>query len=175
MHLSIQLKSWIFPACAAAACILVWTMVPEKMIPALRIMKTVTLQMAIPLLISLFMMFLLNMYISTACITRLMGKRRGFSGILFSSIAGIVSMGPVFAWFPFLKALKEKGMANVYLANFLSCRAVKPVLFPVLIAYFGWRFSLIFIIMALVAAWGTAFVVALAGNKLDSKRKGSIE
>ncbi len=175
MHFSKQLKSWIFPACAATACIVVWIMVPEKMLPALRIMKIITLQMAIPIFISLFMMFLLNMYISTACITRLMGKKRGLSGILFSSIAGIISMGPVFAWLPFLKALKEKGMANIYLANFLSCRAVKPVLFPVLITYFGWRFSLIFISMALVAAWGTAFVVALSGNTLNAERKGRIE
>ncbi|MBM9518478.1 hypothetical protein JWG39_01445 [Desulforhopalus vacuolatus] len=167
MHFPKQLKSWIFPACAAAACIVVWIMVPEKIVPVLRIIKTITLQMAIPLLISLFMMFLLNMYISTASITRLMGKKGGLSGILFSSIAGIVSMGPVFAWFPFLKALKEKGMADVYLANFLSCRAVKPVLFPVLITYFGWRFSLVFITMSLAIAWGTAFIFFLSGKRLE--------
>lgn len=160
------LQSWIFPACAAATCIVVWIIVPEKINPTLRIIKTITLQMAIPLLISLFMMFLLNMYISAACITRLMGKKKGLSGMLFSSIAGIVSMGPVFAWFPFLKALKGKGMADIYLANFLSCRAVKPVLFPVLITYFGWRFSLVFIIMSLASAWGIAFVVFLSGKRL---------
>lgn len=174
MQFSKQLKSWIFPACAAATYIVVWITLPEKIILALRIIKTITLQMAIPLFISLFMMFLLNMYISTAHITRFMGKKRGVVGMIFSSIAGIVSMGPVFAWFPFLKTLKEKGMADIYLANFLSCRAVKPVLFPVLITYFGWRFSLVFIIMSLVGAWGISFIVALSGKRLESESKEKV-
>lgn len=165
MKFSKQLKPWIFPACAAVAYIVVWVTLPEKIIPASRIIKAITLQMAIPLCIALFMMFLLNMYISTAHITQFMGKKRGLAGMIFSSIAGIVSMGPVFAWFPFLKTLKEKGMADVYLANFLSCRAVKPVLFPVLISYFGWRFSLVFITMSLLGAWGIAFIVFLSGKR----------
>ncbi|WP_300674725.1 hypothetical protein [Desulfoluna sp.] len=173
MQFSKQLKSWIFPACAAAAYVVVWITFPEKIIPALRIAKTIALKMAIPLFISLFMMFLLNMYISTAHITRFMGKKRGAAGMMFSSIAGIVSMGPVFAWFPFLKTLKEKGMADIYLANFLSCRAVKPVLFPVLITYFGWRFSLVFIFMSLVSAWSISFIVALSGKRDESQNHGS--
>lgn len=166
MQLSKQMKSWIFPTCAAIAYLVVWIALPEKVIPALRIVKNISLQMAIPLLISLVMMFLLNMYISTAHITRFMGKKSGIAGMIYSSIAGIVSMGPVFAWFPFLKTLKDKGMADIYLANFLSCRAVKPVLFPVLIGYFGWRFSLIFIFMSLIGAWGTSFIVALSAKPL---------
>ena len=163
-----QLKYWIFPACTAAIYLVLWITIPEKIILALIMIKAITLQMAIPLFISLFMMFLLNMFISTAHITQFMGKKRGVVGMIFSSIAGIISMGPVFAWFPFLKTLKEKGMADIYLANFLSSRAVKPVLFPVLFTYFGWRFSLVFIIMSLAGAWGIAFIVSLSGKRLDS-------
>jgi uncharacterized membrane protein YraQ (UPF0718 family) len=174
MQFSKQLKSWIFPACAGIAYLAVWIALPEKITPALRIMKSISLQMAIPLAISLFMMFLLNMYISTAHITRFMGKKRGVAGMIFSSLAGIVSMGPIFAWYPFLKTLKEKGMADIYLANFLSCRAVKPVLFPVLIGYFGWRFSLVFILMSLVGAWGIAFIVALSGRVLEPKTQSGV-
>ena len=166
-----QLKAWIFPACVVAVYIVIWITVPEKIVPALGAIKNIALQMAIPLLISLFMMFLLNMYISTAHITKFMGKKKGLTGILFSSLAGIISMGPVFAWFPFLKTMKEKGMADIYLANFLSCRAVKPVLFPVLVTYFGWRFSLVFISMSLIGAWGVAFIVYLSGKGLTAEKK----
>jgi uncharacterized membrane protein YraQ (UPF0718 family) len=164
MPLSKQKKSWIFPVCVVIIYLIVWIVLPEKILPALKIIKNISLQMAIPLLISLFMMFLLNMYVSTAHITKFMGKRRGVVGMIFSSIAGIVSMGPIFAWFPFLKTLKDKGMADIYLANFLSCRAVKPVLFPILISYFGWRFSLVFICMSLVGAWGISLIVALSAK-----------
>ena len=126
--------------------------------------KNIALQVVLPLLIALVMMFLFNRYISAAHITRFMGQKVGIKGMIFLSLAGIVSMGPVFAWFPFLKTLKEKNMADVYLANFLSSRAVKPVLIPVLIAYFGWRFSLTFTLLCLAGAWGISFVVALSGN-----------
>ena len=166
MHFPKQLKAWIFPACVAVVYGIVWIVLPEKIVPAMESIKNIAMQMAIPLLISLFMMFLLNMYISTAHITKFMGKKRGLVGILFSSMAGIISMGPVFAWLPFLKSMKEKGMADIYLANFLSCRAVKPVLFPVLVTYFGWRFSLIFTTISLVGAWGVAFIVYLSGKGL---------
>jgi uncharacterized membrane protein YraQ (UPF0718 family) len=169
MQFTKQMKSWIFPTAVAIAYLIVGIALPEKIVPALKIIKNISLQMAIPLLISLFMMFLLNMYVSTAQITRFMGKRRGIAGMVFSSLAGIISMGPIFAWFPFLKTLKEKGMADIYLANFLSCRAVKPVLFPVLITYFGWRFSVVFIIMSLIGAWGISLIVALSSQTLKSK------
>ncbi len=168
MQLSKQLKSWIFPVCAAVVYLLVWVTMPDRLIPALKVIKIIALQMAFPLLMALVMMFLLNLYISAAHITRFMGQKAGMKGMVFSSLAGIISMGPVFAWFPFLKTLKDKNMADVYLANFLSSRAVKPVLIPILIAYFGWRFSLIFTILCLAGAWGVSFVVALSGKRPES-------
>lgn len=164
MQVSKQVKSWMFPVCVAVVYLLVWVTMPDRLIPALKIIKNIALQVALPLLLALVMMFLLNLYISAAHITRFMGQKVGIKGMIFSSLAGIVSMGPVFAWFPFLKTLKEKNMDDVYLANFLSSRAVKPVLIPVLIAYFGWRFSLIFTLLCLAGAWGVSFVVALSGK-----------
>ena len=65
MHFSKQLKSWIFPACTATACLVVWTITPEKMMPALRIMKTITLQMAIPLFVSLFVTIQLDQFLDS--------------------------------------------------------------------------------------------------------------
>lgn len=164
MPVSKQMKSWIFFVCVATAYPVVWVAAPDRLILALKIIKNIALQVSLPLLIALFMMFLLNLYISAAHITRFMGKKTGIRGMLFSSFAGIVSMGPIFAWFPFLKSLKQKNMSDVYLAVFLFSRAVKPVLLPVLAAYFGWRFSLIFTLMCLACAWGAAFIVALSGK-----------
>ena len=161
MQFSKQYKSWIFPACVAAAYFVVWLTLPDRLVAALKITKTITIEVALPLLMAFSMMFLLNLYISAAHITRFMGKTTGIRGMIFSSLAGIVSMGPIFAWFPFLKTLKLKNMPDIYLANFLSSRAVKPILLPILTAYFGLKFSLIFTIMCLVAAWGGSFIVAL--------------
>jgi uncharacterized membrane protein YraQ (UPF0718 family) len=74
-------------------------------------------------------------------------------------------MGPIYAWLPFLKALREKGASDFHLANFLSNRAVKPVFLPLLIVYFGWRFSLIFISLNMVGALFVALLVAFFSKK----------
>jgi uncharacterized membrane protein YraQ (UPF0718 family) len=112
-------------------------------------------------------MFLLNLFISPAHVSKYLGHETGFKGTLFSAIAGIVSMGPVFAWYPFLKALKEKGASDFHLANFLANRAVKPVLLPLMIAYFGWRFSMVFTVCCMVFALLTAFAVHLLRSHLQ--------
>lgn len=52
-------------------------------------------------------------------------------------------MGPIYAWYPLLKELRNKGAENSLIAIFLGNRAVKPLLMPVLISYFGWAYALI--------------------------------
>jgi uncharacterized membrane protein YraQ (UPF0718 family) len=166
MMMARQLKLWIFPFFVAGIYLVLWIVIPEIIAPALKIVKKILIHMALPLVLAVFIMFLLNLFTSAAHITRFMGKKAGIKGMLLSSAAGIISMGPVFSWYPFLKTLKQKGMADVYLANFLSCRAVKPVLLPVLIAYFGWRFSLMFTLMSIAGAWAVAAVVAVSDKRL---------
>ena len=70
-----------------------------------------------------------------------------------------------FPWFPFLTALREKGATDFHLANFLSNRAVKPVFLPLLVAYFGWRFALIFMGLNILGALVVAGLVAVFTSK----------
>ena len=137
---------------------------PDRIITALKASGTVLKQTTLPLLLAFIMMFLLNMFITPGYVSRFLGSRAGVKGVLLSSAAGILSMGPIYAWFPFLKALREKGASDFHLANFLSNRAVKPVLLPLLIAYFGWRFSLIFILLNMMGALLVATAVAFFGK-----------
>jgi len=73
-------------------------------------------------------------------------------------------MGPIFAWYPLLKTLKEKGASDFHIANFLANRSVKPVLPPLMVANFGWRFSLVFTVGCMACAWLTATAVAIFGR-----------
>lgn len=106
-------------------------------------------------------MFILDLFTSPAHVSRYLGHGTGFKGILFSSIAGIISMGPIIAWYPLLKTLKEKGASDFHIANFLANRSVKPVLLPLMVAYFGWRFSLVFTAGCMACALLTATAVGL--------------
>jgi len=155
---------WLFPLGIISLYLVLNFFSPDRTITALKASGTVLKQTTLPLLLAFIMMFLLNMFITPASVSRFLGRRAGVKGVLLSSAAGILSMGPIYAWFPFLKALREKGASDFHLANFLSNRAVKPVLLPLLIVYFGWRFSLIFILLNMMGALLVATAVAFFGK-----------
>ncbi len=92
-------------------------------------------------------------------ISRFIIKKAGIKGLVLSTGVGILSMGPIYAWYPFVKTLREKGGSNFHAANFLSNRAVKPAMVPVMVAYFGWRFTFVFTIVGIFSAWLTALAV----------------
>ena len=95
-----------------------------------------------------------------------MGKEAGIKGIIFSAAAGIISVGPIYAWYPLLKDLKEKGASDSLIAIFLGSRAVKPFLLPVMIKYFGWIFVLVLtVLMVLGSVIGGNIVSKFSGEK----------
>ncbi len=160
-----RILAWLFPAGTLALYLVLYYFSPDSTLCALKASGDVLKQAALPMLLAFIMMFLLNMYLTPDHVTRFLGSRAGLKGVLLSSAAGLISMGPIYAWFPFLKALREKGASDFHLANFLSNRAVKPVFLPLLVVYFGWRFSLIFLSLNMLGALFVAMVVAFFHKK----------
>ena len=83
-------------------------------------------------------MVFMNLFLKPTHIVRFLGKGSSRRGIMLSAAAGIISMGPIYAWYPLLKELRKKGATNSLIAVFLGNRAVKPFLLPIMISYFGW-------------------------------------
>lgn len=154
-------KPWFFPLGCAALYGLASVYDPEKTILSLRAGGRIFLQLGLPLCVALTMMILLNRFLSPSLASRLMGHQAGAKGVLLSTLAGIVSMGPIYAWYPLFTTLKKKGASSFCIANFLCCRSVKPVLIPVLIGYFGWELTGLFLFMTLTGALLTATCVGL--------------
>ena len=50
-----------------------------------------------------------NLFIKPGQISGFLGGRSGIKGILLSSVAGILSMGPIYAWLPLLSVTRDKG------------------------------------------------------------------
>jgi uncharacterized membrane protein YraQ (UPF0718 family) len=159
---------WLFPISMGAVYLAGYFLAPDPTASALMASGVILKQMILPLLLAFVMMIGLNRFISPAHVSRFLGSRAGIAGVFFSSVAGILSMGPVYAWLPFLAAIQEKGASAFHLANFLSSRAVKPVLLPLMIGYFGWRFSLILTVLNLV---GALFVAAMVVFICDGRKK----
>lgn len=96
----------------------------------------------IPVLAVVYLMlFLSGLFITSKLVLKYMGEGKRRSGWLISIVSGIISSGPIYLWYPLLSDLKEKGMRESYIACFLYNRAVKIPLLPMMILYFGIRFT----------------------------------
>jgi uncharacterized membrane protein YraQ (UPF0718 family) len=136
---------------------------PDKASMAIRSSGKVFFNITIPLCLVFILMLALNLLLKPAYITKLLGKEASIKGILLSVTAGIISAGPIYAWYPMLKALREKGADSSFIAIFLGNRAVKPFLMPIMILYFGWIYVLILTVFtifgSLVAGYCISFFV----------------
>ena len=63
------------------------------------------------------------------------------------TIAGILSSGPVYMWYPLLSDLQNKGLKNGFIATFLYNRAIKLPILPLMISYFGIVYVLVLTIV----------------------------
>ena len=161
---------WLFPIGMITLYIVLYFIAPGRTVEALMVSGTILKQIALPLLLAFLMMVVLNLFIRPAQVSRFLGGRSGIKGVVLSSVAGILSMGPIYAWLPFLAAIRDKGASDFHLANFLSSRAIKPVLLPLMIGYFGWRFSLILTVLNAAGALFVAMAVFYVCERLSKKK-----
>lgn len=133
---------------------------PEQAIAAMKTSGRVLLQIAPALVVAFGVMVFLNLLITPAHIKRFLGKGTKAKGTLLSSAARILSMGSIYAWYPLLKDLREKGVSAFHFADFLGCRAVKIPLMPMMAAYFGRAFTLILSGLMVLAAMLTGLAVS---------------
>ena len=119
--------------------------------------------LALPFL-AVYAVFVVLEFVEPRKLTAFLSELAGWKLMLGSITAGIISMGPIYMWYPLLARLKKKGLKSRYIAAFLYARAVKLPLLPVFAFYFGWPFALAF--SAVVAC--SAVVVGYATEWLAS-------
>lgn len=86
-----------------------------------------------------------------------LAKMRGFKGWMWALLIGLLSHGPMYAWYPMLDSLRKQGLRDGYIATFFYARAVKLPLLPLMIDYFGFTFTavltLYIVIASLIQGW----------------------
>jgi len=117
--------------------------------------------MLIPLGLVFLVMLIINLFLKPAAVAKFLGKGSGVKGIALSAAAGIISTGPIYAWYPLLKDLKQKGAGESSIAVFLYNRAVKPFLLPIMIGYFGWLYVVILTILMVLASVAIGFSISI--------------
>jgi uncharacterized membrane protein YraQ (UPF0718 family) len=114
----------------------------EIFLNALSFLKEIIFQL-IPIFIFVyFLMVLVDRFVNEKTISVHMSKDKGVKGFMIMIVAGIISTGPIYAWYPFLSNLKEKGVSDGLLATFLYNRSIKIQFFPLLLSYFSLSYVL---------------------------------
>ncbi|HEY91985.1 MAG TPA: permease [Dehalococcoidia bacterium] len=151
----------IFPLLVLVIYVVLFILNPEQALVALKSSGKVCLTILPSLALVFGVMLVLNLFIKPARIVRLLGSGTNIKGILLSVVTGIISMGPIYVWYPLLKELREKGAGNMLIAVFLYNRAVKPFLLPVMITYFGWVYVALLTVFTILASVVQGYIIGI--------------
>jgi len=130
------------------------------------------LQKAGSILLSLLPLFLLiitltaliNYFLKPKQIIKHFGKKSGTKGVFYALIGGIISHGPMYAWYGMLQDMRSHGLKDGLIATFMYARAVKLPLLPFMVDLFGLLFTIIMTLYILIAA-------VLQGKVIDAVKK----
>jgi len=81
-----------------------------------------------------------------------LAKQSGAKGWFWALFIGLLSHGPMYAWYPVLQELRNKGLRDGYIAAFFYARAVKLPLLPLMVDYFGLAFTIVLTIYIILAS-----------------------
>lgn len=100
---------------------------------------------------------LINFFVSPKSIAKHLGEDSGIKGYLIALIAGILSHGPMYAWYPMIEDLKKHSVKSGIIVTFFYARGLKLPMLPIMVVYFGLLFtviiSILIIIFSLLQGW----------------------
>jgi len=141
---------WYFLSIIVAAYIIVFLFNKTKFLLAINSAIKIFISIIPTFLLIFILMALINYFVKPESLVKHMGKESGIKGWVIAIIAGIISSGPIYMWYPMLNDLQKQGMRNGLIVTFLYNRAVKIPLLPLLISYFGIVYSITLLIVMIV-------------------------
>jgi uncharacterized membrane protein YraQ (UPF0718 family) len=117
----------------------------------------------------IFFTTLLNFFLQPKKITRHLGKESGIKGWLWALTAGVISHGPMYAWYPLIEDLRSHGMKDGLIVVFFASRTIKIPLLPMMVDYFGLAFTIILSFYILLGAILQGVLLEIGENKRYNK------
>jgi uncharacterized membrane protein YraQ (UPF0718 family) len=96
---------------------------------------------------------LINYFLKPKYLIKNFGKDSGKKGIIYALFSGIISHGPMYAWYGLIQELREKGVKDELLFIFFYARAIKIPMIPFSISVFGTPFTIIISFYILLFAY----------------------
>ena len=141
----------LFPTIVLLIYGVLYIFYPQKIAGAFDISGGILRNLIWPMLCVFAVMFVFNLFLKPGHIVKYLGKGRNVKGALLSIAAGIISTGPIYAWYPLLRDLRQKGANPSYLAIFLGNRAIKLPLLPIMVSYFGVYYVILLTVLVITA------------------------
>ena len=110
---------------------------------SLKTSANILIQICPALFLIILLMGIMNYFVNPKTVSKYVGEGSGIKGWLLAIFRGILSHGPIYAWYPLLKDLREQGMKIGLITVFLYNRAIKIPLLPLMVYYFGIPFVII--------------------------------
>ncbi len=143
-------KGWYFLGIIVLIYILLMIIEPDKAVSSLNFALKI-FNKVLPIFIIVFLlMVIINIFVEPSHVHKYLGRASGIKGWLFSIISGIISTGPVYMWYPILKQLKMNGARIALISVFLYNRSVKLPLLPLLIMYFGLKYTIVLTVFIII-------------------------
>ena len=95
---------------------------------------------------------LINYFLKPKQIMKHFGEDSGKTGIFYSLIGGILSHGPMYAWYGMLSDMRKHGLKDGLIVTFFYARAVKLPLLPMMLAIFGLTYTIVINIYIIIFA-----------------------
>ena len=95
-------------------------------------------------------------------------KTEGFFQYLILSLLGMVSHGPIYAWYPLLSDLHKRGLTYGSVGTYLFSKGIKLTLMPLMIYYFGVKLTLFFTLVLFVLSFVQGYALDLILKKNDT-------
>lgn len=128
---------WLFLAAVGGLYALVGFFNPSLTAQALSSFESLFIRILPILLIVFGLLFLASLFLERKWLVRHLGRASGIGGWALTVLCGVLSAGPLYAWYPLLGELKEKGVSSALITTFLYSRALKLPLLPLMVHYFG--------------------------------------
>jgi uncharacterized membrane protein YraQ (UPF0718 family) len=105
----------------------------------------------IPIICIVFIVMVgIDLYFTNERTKKYFGEKSGVKGWIYAIVSGSLISAPPYVLYPLLGQLKKQGMKNSLLAVFLYNRNVKIPFVPVMIYYFGLKFTVIISLYILI-------------------------
>lgn len=143
--------------------IVLFFITPDDTAAALHKSGTILLKLLPIFVVVILLSGLVNYFLNPGQIVKHFGKDSGLKGWLYALLAGVISHGPMYAWYPMLQEMRRHGLRDGLVAAFFYARAIKLPLLPLMIDYFGLLFTAVLSLYILAGALAQGKLIEWCG------------